>query len=366
MNTTEELTLSYLNSAILEAEYENVKDYGLDLCMIKFDIKENDSKKFKSIVKFTYKYLNFTTIILENDHSFVAFARNSKIHSTVLVMKNLNLALKLKFNTTLKNIAVTNIDKSDNLISVVERLNTFYLKSKITRKDIYYGTKYLNFEEKNNNTISNIINKNPSISVFGLYKDTSIKIDGKIIDFSKDSTTIEVSKEYLSFLQKQPILYLEHTDIPDVISVNITNVNFDKSILETSKFNFIDRSPLHRRNLRIEPPVPIKASLIIDDLIVDGLINDISIASLLFTTQLQFIEDLENQNLTNKTFKIQFKIEELHGNDFDIEMQATIFKTMGNQLVLNTFANSQTQNIIKEYINMCYQHLLLQVQGKVV
>ncbi len=366
MNETEELTLSYLNSAILEAEYENVKDYGLDLCIIKFDIKESDSKKFKNIIKFIYKYLNFMTIILENDHSFIILARNSKIHSTALMMKNLNLALKLRFNTTLKNIAITNIDKNDNLISTIERLNNYYLKAKITKKDIYYGTKYISFENINNKTISNILKENPKIYLFGLYKDTSIKIDGNIINYSDDEVTIKVAKEYLSFLQKQPVLYLEHPNLPDVISTNIIEVNFEKSTLKVSKFNFIDQSPLHRRNLRIEPPIPIKASLIIDDIIIDGLINDISITSLLFTTQLQYIEEIEKLDLSSKSFKIQFKIENLHDNEFDIEMKATIFKIMGNQLVLNTYGSSETQNIIKEYINMCYQHLLLQVQGKVV
>ncbi len=366
MSVSEELILSYLNTAIIESEYEDVKDYGLDLCLIKFDIKEDDSKKFKNILKFVYKYLNFMTITLENKYSFIAYARNTKIHSTVLMMKNLNLALKLKYNTSIKNIAITNIDKNEDLISVLERLQTYYLKAKITHKEIYYGTKYLDFEEKNNNTISTIVKENPNISIFGVYKDTSIKIDSEIIDYTTDSTTIRVAKEYLSFLKKQPILYLEHSNIPDVISTNIATVNFDKSTLETSKFNFIDQSPLHRRNLRVEPPIPIRASLIIDDFMVDGLINDISITSMLFTTQLQFVEELEKQNLINKTFRIQFKIENLHDNNFDIEMQASIFKTMGNQLVLNTYANSETQNIIKEYINMCYQHLLLQVQGKVV
>ena len=150
------------------------------------------------------------------------------------------------------------------------------------------------------------------------------------------------------------------------MSANIVNVSYEKSILEVTRFNFIDQSPLHRRNLRVEPPIPIKGSLILDDFIIDGLINDISITSLLFTTQLQFVEELEKLNLTKKTFKIQFVLENLHGNNFEIDMNATIYKTMGNQLVLNTYTNSETQNIIKEYINMCYQHLLLQVQGKVV
>ncbi len=366
MSVSGELTRSYLNSAIIEAEVDNVTEYGLDLSIVKFDLKEKDPKQFKNIINFVYKYLDFMTIILENEHSFIVFIRNSKIHATVLMVKNLNLALRLKFNTRLKNIAITNFDKSDSVLSLVERLNSYYLKAKLTHTDIYYGTKYLNFQEVNENVLSKIFKEDPNISVFGLYNDTSIKIDAQITKYKQNKIILKVEKEYLSFLQRQPILYFEHTNIPDVMNANILNVNYENSTLEIAKFNFIDQSPLHRKNLRVEPPIPIKSSLIIDDMIIDGLINDISITSLLFTTQLQFAEEIEKLNLTNKTFRIQFKLENLHGNDFDIEMKATIFKTMGNQLVLNTYANSETQNIIKEYINMCYQHLLLQVQGKVV
>ena len=365
MSISEELALNYLNSAIIQAEIENAKEYDLDLSIVKFDIKENDPKKFKEILGFVYKYLDFMTILLESENTFIAFLRNSKIHATVLLMKNLNLALKLKFATTLKSVAVTNFDKSDDIISLIERLNSFYLKSKLTKNNIYYGTKWLNFQELDSKFLT-ILKDNPNIFVYGIYKDASIRIDAKINEITNEYISLKVPKEYLSFLQKQSVLYFEHSNIPDAMSANVIKADFEKSNLDVTKFKFIDQSPLHRRNLRVEPPVPIKASLIIDDLIVDGLINDISITSVLFTTQLNYVEELEKLGLIDKTFRLQFTIENLYNNSFDIEMKATIFKVMGNQLVLSTYATSETQNIIKEYINMCYQHLLLQVQGKVV
>jgi len=361
-----ELGLSYLNIAIAQAQVNGAKEYDLDLCIAKFDLKEDDPSKFKSILEFIYQYIDYETLILESEHTFLIYLRNAKIHSSVLMFKNLNLALKLKFNTSLKNLAVTNLDKSDDLESLTQRLNSFYLKAKITKQDVYYGTKYIDYKEQNENILRKLIDKEKDISIYGIYKDSSIKINGEVVTIEADSTTIKAPKEYLSFLQKQPILYFEHKNIPDVMSANVVGVDYDRSLLSVGRLKFIDQSPLHRRNLRVEPPVPFKATLISDDFMIDGLVNDISINSLLFTTQLQNIEELEKMDAKGKKLKIQFKLENLHGNDFDIEMRVSVFKTMGNQLVLNTFATAEIQNIIKEYINMCYQHLLLQVQGKVL
>jgi len=361
-----ELGLNYLNIAIAQAQVNGAKEYDLDLCIAKFDLKEDDPSKFKSILEFIYQYIDYATLILESEHTFLIYLRNVKIHSSILMFKNLNLALKLKFNTSLKNLAVTNLDKSDDLESITQRLNSFYLKAKITKQNVYYGTKYIDYKEQNESVITKLMDKEKDISVYGIYKDSSIKIDADVVSIDRDSTIIKTPKEYLYFLQKQPILYFEHKNIPDVMSANVVDVDYDRSHLSIGKLKFVDQSPLHRRNLRIELPIPFKATLVSDDFMIDGLINDISITSLLFTTQLQNIEELKKINTKEKRLKIQFKLEKLHGNDFDVEMSVSVFKTMGNQLVLNTFATAEVQNIIREYINMCYQHLLLQVQGKVV
>jgi len=109
----------------------------------------------------------------------------------------------------------------------------------------------------------------------------------------------------------------------------------------------------------------LKAILSYENFAISGFISDLSIGSILFTTEIQNIDELQKEDILNKTFTLMSELE-LFGNSFDINIKATIFRTKGNQLVLNIFADSETQRVINEYINMSYQQLLLQVQGKVV
>ena len=367
MNIDNEVVLSYLNSCITEAEIEHAAQHGLDLTIIKFDITEDQPDKYKEVIKFIYKYCDYMPIVADNYKNFIIFLKNIKLHAAVLMIKNLNMALKINHNTQIKNVAVTNFDETDTIESILERINSFYMKAKLTKKDIFYGTKYLNLkDEEDTNFFKNIFAKNNTLYLYGLYQEAAIKIDATVLSYDENLTILKVSKEFLSFLQKQPILYIEHKDIPNVFEARIININYNKSTIEIGKFNFIDHSPLHRKNLRVSPPRPIKATLTFSDFVVFGLISDISTSSVLFTTEIQNVEEIEKLKLLNKTFKLDFTIENLYGNDFDINVKATIFKVTGNQFVLHIFPNVENQNTIREYINLCYQELLLHVQGKVV
>ncbi len=367
MDINNEVVLSYINKCITEAEVENAIQHGLDLTIVKFDIREENPNKYKEVIKFIYRYCDYMPMVADNYKNFTIFLKNIKLHATVLMIKNLNMALQINQNTKIKNIAITNFDETDTIESVLERINSFYVKAKLTKTDIYYGTKYLDLQnEDNKNILGKIIKKNNKINIYGLYQEAAIKIDATIISLNDDITILRVSKEFLSFLQKQPILYLEHKDIPDIFEARIINIDYGKSTIEIGKLNFVDHSPLHRKNIRVSPPKPLKATLTFSDLVIFGLISDISTSSVLFTTEIQNVEEIEKLQLLNKTFKLDFTIENLFGNDFDISVKATIFKVTGNQFVLNIFPNANYQNTIREYINMCYQELLLHVQGKVV
>ncbi len=367
MNIDNDMVLSYLNECITESEIENAMQNGLDLTIVKFDIIEDEPNNYKDIIKFIYKYCDYMPMVADNSKNFTILLKNIKLHAAVLMIKNLNMALKIKQNNNIKNIAITNFDQSDTIESFLDRINSFYMKAKLTQKDIYYGTKYLTFNsEEHENILKDIIKQDNKLFVYGLYQEAPIKIEAKVLSMEEDVTVLEVAKEFLSFLQKQPILYFEHKKIPDVFEARIIYIDYNKSTIEIGKFNFIDQSPLHRKNMRISPPKPIKSNLTFSDFVVFGLISDISTASVLFTTEIQNVEEIEKLKLLNKTFRLDFNLENLYGNDFHISVKATIFKITGNQFVLNIFPNAHDQNIIREYINMCYQELLLHVQGKVV
>jgi len=365
MNVNSDMILSYLNSSITEAEIENAKKYSLDLSIIKFEIKEEESQKYKDILKFIDTYFDFLGIVPDTNNSFLIFARNIKLHAVVLMVKNLNLALKLNFSTELKNVAITSLDEEDEISDVIERLNRYYTKAKLIKKDIYYGTRDLDFNDSNVNVLKKVFKEDKNINIYGLFHDAPIKIEALIEEIGDGYTKFKAPKEYLSFLQKQPVLYFEHSSVADVFSASVLNVDFDSDTLEVGDLKFVDHSPIHRKQLRVAPVKALKATLSYENFAISGFISDLSISSILFTTEIQNIGELQKEDILNKTFTLMFELE-LFGNSFDINVKATIFRTKGNQLVLNIFADSETQRVINEYINMSYQQLLLQVQGKVV
>jgi len=365
MNITSDLVLSYLNTSITESEIENAQKYSLDLSVIKFEIKERESKKYKEILKFINTYFDFLGIVPDTNNSFLVFARNIKLHAVVLMVKNLNLALKLNYNTNLKHVSITSLDNNDDINSLVDRLNRYMTKAKLTNSEIYYGTKNLDFNDSDVNILKKVFEKEKSINIYGLFHDAPIKIESEVYKVGDGFTQFKVPKAYLSFLKKQPILYFEHKSIADIFSASVLSVDFENDLIEVGDMKFIDHSPIHRKQLRVSPLKPLKAFLSYGDFAISGFISDLSVSSILFTTEIQNIDELQKENIKEKTFELMFELE-IFGNTFEIKVKATIFRINGNQLVLNIFGSSETQKIINEYINMSYQQLLLQVQGKVV
>jgi hypothetical protein len=365
MNVNSDMILSYLNSSITEAEIENAKKYNLDLSIIKFEMKDEESQKYKNILKFIDTYFDFLGIVPDTNNSFLIFARNIKLHAVVLMVKNLNLALKLNFSTELKNVAITSLDKYDKISDIIERLNRYFMKAKLTKKNIYYGTRSLDFNDSNVNVLKRVFEEDRDINIYGLFYDAPIKIEAQVKEVGEGYTRFTVAKKYLSFLQKQPVLYFEHTNVADVFSASVFKIDYENDVLEVGDMKFVDHSPIHRKQLRVAPVRALKATLSYENFAISGFISDLSVSSILFTTEIQNIDELQKEDMLNKTFTLVFELE-LFGNSFDIDVKATIFRTKGNQLVLNIFADSETQKIINEYINMSYQQLLLQVQGKVV
>ena len=358
-----DLTLSVLNNSVAQAEIESAKKYNLDLSIVKFEIKEQDLQKLSKIIKFIYGYMDFKPMVSDSLTTYVVFMHNMKLHATVLMVKNLNLALKLNFATKLGAVGVTCLDSDDDVQTVTNRLDTFWTKSKLTKQDVFYGTSKIDSTVENTSILDKLEDKN--INIYGLYNEAPIKIKSKISKVGDDFAVFKVPRIYLSFLQKQAIVYLEHHSLPDIFSASVLKVDYENETLEVGNIKFIDHSPIHRKNLRVTPISTVKSTLNYKDFVISGFIFDISTSSVLFTTELHNIDELKKDDLVNKTFEISFQLE-IFNNTFDISAKSTIFKINGNQLVLNIFTNSDTQKVINEYINMCYQQLLLQVQGKVV
>jgi len=152
--------------------------------------------------------------------------------------------------------------------------------------------------------------------------------------------------------------------IPDIMRADIIKINFNNGMITLDNMKFLDNSPVHRKNIRVAPHRPLQTTLECEsELYIEGLIADISKNSVLLTTQLVKIEELQVKGLQTRTFKLRFHLEGVNNSSFTVDVKAMIYKIFGNQLVLNIYPTPEIETEIAEYIAMCQNLLLLEVKG---
>ncbi len=362
------LITTYLNHSFIESQIKRSINYNSHLCVVKFELKFNPNlaEEFKNITSFIYSFLGYTPVIHEGGNHFLIFIHESKIHNVVMTVRNMLMSIKIKFGITINSIGVTLYDKSDDIDTLNERVHTFFMKSKISKDiDIYYGTKFFDFTNNNNfENMRSIFTQEPHLNLYGFYKETPLLSKVKVVDYDKGLIEVKANPEYLPFLKKQEYVYVEHTMIPDVMRADITNINFDKGLISLENTKFLDNSPVHRKNIRVTPHRPIQAILEHNqDFYMEGLIADISKDSILLTTQLAKIEELQAKGLYTKEFNLKFHLEGADNSTCIINLKAMIYKVFGNQIVLNIYPTLEIETNIIEYIAMCQNLLLLEVSG---
>ncbi len=362
------LIANYINHAFIESQIERSNNYNSHLCVVKFELKfdPNKANEFKEIISFMYEFLGYTPIINESSNNFLIFLHESKIHNVVMTVKNMLMSVKIKFGITINNIGITAYDESDDKNTLIGRVHTFFMKSKISKDtDVYYGTKFFEYCPNGDfDNIRSIFTQEPHLNLYGFYKETPLLSKVAVEDYDKGTLKVKANPEYLPFLKKQEFVYIEHTMIPDIMRGDITRINFNSGIIEIDNMKFLDNSPVHRKNIRVAPHRPIQAVLDCEDEFhMEGLVADISKNSILLTTQLAKIEELQAKGLHTKNFQLKFHLESVNNSSFTVDVKAMVYKIFGNQIVLNIYPTPDVNAGITEYIAMCQNMLLLEVQG---
>ncbi|MCH9813275.1 MAG: hypothetical protein K0U47_04955 [Epsilonproteobacteria bacterium] len=361
---------NYINHAFIESQLERADSYNSQLCVVKFELKfdPKEGDRFKEIVSFMYSFLGYTPIVYEGGEHFLIFIHESKLHNVVMTIKNMTMSVKIKYGLNVHNIGITAYDQSDDKNELIGRVHKFFMKSKINKEiDIYYGTKFFEYSHTGNfENIRSIITQEPMLNLYGFYKEAPLMSKVEIIDFNSGIMNVKAHKEYLLFFKKQEFIYIEHVMIPDIMRAEITKINFDNGEIELDNLKFLDNSPVHRKNVRVTPHRPIQATVEFEsEFYMDGLIADISKNSILLTTQLSKIEEIQAKGLQTKSFELKFHLDS-QDNSASINVRAMIYKTFGNQIVLNIYPSSEMENEIIDYIAMCQNLLLLEVKGTFV
>ena len=368
MNNNSMLISSYLNQAIVEAQIERAKNYHTHLAMVKLDLPfvPDEGLAFKEMMGFMHSFLDFSPIINDGGSSFVLFMHDTKLHTAVMTIKNMLMSIRIKYGTSVKGVGITALEEGEETQQLQERLHTLYMKSKISKaKDIFYATSSFEYGSGEvEKSLLSIFTKEPKIKVYGFYKEAPMVHEAEVLEFDANMFNLRLPKKYLNFLKRKEFVFLEHPSVPDIMRADIISIDINHSMINLSQVKFLDNSPVHRKNIRVTPHKPVQALLTYEEEFqMEGLISDISKNSILLTTQLSKVEEIQAKKLQNKKFNLSFHIESVDKQVHSIVVSAMIFKTTGNQVILNIYPSPEAQREMTEYIMMCQNLLLLEAQG---
>ncbi len=368
MTNASTLEMRYQIQAIIESHLTKSKrnDTPLSIAKIilKFDPKEGDT--FQQLLSFMYDFLDYAPFVGIGNGQYFFLMEDTKIHTAVIALKNMLVSANITYNGQILGVGVTTVEKSEKLEETFTRVTRLCESSAKTQpREVHYATSNFSYSDKNApNGLRSIFVKEPRISVYGFYKEAPMIQNGEIIEYNEHEFILKLSKEYLGFLKREAFVYLENALVPDIMQSNIIKIDMEKSYLYLGEIKFMDDSPVHRKNIRVTPHRPIKATLThSDDFLASTIVANISENAVLLTTQLPKIEELLAKDLRNRKFDLHFFIENDDESKEEIYLNAMIFKITGNQIVLNIYPDSQTQTIIQEYILKCQKLLLLEAQG---
>ena len=368
MNNHNLLEMQYQIQATINSLLNKAKrnETPLSIAKLKLNFDPKKGDEFRSLLSFIYEFLDFTPFIGVGGGEYIFFLEDTKIHTAVITLKNMLISANITYKDYIMGIGVTTLEKGEKLEDCLKRVYALCDGSiKSSPVTVHYATSSFTYSDKDApNGLKSIFVKEPKVTIYGFYKEAPMMQDGQVIEYNESEFVIKLAKEYLTFLKRESFAYIENSLVPDIMKSDIIKIDLDKSLLYLGELKFLDDSPVHRKNIRVTPHRPIKATLSYkDEFVATSIISDLSKNSILLSTQLPKIEELLAKELRNKKFDLHFYIEEDDGSKQEIFIKAMIFKITGNQIILRTFLDSDTEAVIHDYIQKCQKILLLEAQG---
>ena len=368
MNNNGILEMQYQIQATIDSLLRKAKrnETPLSIVKIQVDFDPQNSEQFKSLLSFIYEFLDYSPFIGVGGGQYIFFLEDTKIHTAVITLKNMLISANITYKDHINGIGVTTLEQGESLETTLRRVYKLCDDStKNSPVSVSYATSSFSYSDKDaSNGLKSIFVKEPKITAYGFYKEAPMMQDGQVIEYNENEFIVKLTKEYLTFLKRESFIYLENSLVPDIMQSDIIKIDLDKSLLYLGEVKFLDDSPVHRKNIRVTPYRPIKATLSYrDEFVATTIISDLSKNSILVATQLPKIEELLAKELRNKKFDLHFYIEEEDGSKEEIFVKAMIFKITGNQIVLSAFFDTKTEEVIHSYIQKCQKLLLLEAQG---
>ena len=359
---------AYLNRGIIEANITFAKAHQTSFCVAKFgfEVDLEDGFFFKDLIAFIHTELGFQTLLQQGNDTFLIILRDFKIHYAKKMLKKLEHNIKQKSKIEIKSIGMTLFDASDSYKSLLDRLDKYYVMSRLsTRKKIFYGTLDFDFYEtqNKNDILASILQKEKAVTLYNLYNGIPIKEEAKIAKFDEGIAQLNISAPKIFYYTKESFTFIQHDKIPSIIKAKIIKVDPAKSLLVLANLEFLDASPLDRSYTRVQPQKPINATLLLNRIkCIDGNVATLSESSVVLHVKLAEIEKIIHKDLVEKEFDISFQIPTIKGFLTMISAKATIFSIINETIVLNIQPNTFMTTKIRQYVALRQNGLLVDLK----
>lgn len=359
---------TYLNKGIIEANMEFALKHESSLCIAKlgFDVDLENGYFFKNIMHYIHAEIGFNPLLQFTGDSFLLILRDTKIHSAKTLLKKIEHGVKQHFKHEIKNIGITLFDPIDTYKSLLDRLDKYYVMSKLsTRKKMFYGTLDFDFYETHNRNdlLSTVLKKQNTATLHNLFNGIPIKEEVEIAKFEEGIAQVPINRTKIHFYGQEEFTFIQHERIPNIIKARIIKVDPLKSLLVLKNLEFLDSSPVERGDIRVQPETRINATLLYSKIkLLDATILNISESSVAILAKLVDVEKLLHKEYVDKELEIDFLLPTDKSFLTKISAKATIFSIINETIILNIQTTVFMKSKIRQYVALRQNGLLVDLK----
>lgn len=368
MQSRYETINTYLNKGIIEANMEFATKNDAPLCIAKFgfEVDLEDGYFFKNLMGYLHSEIGFNPILQQGTDTFLLLLRDTKIHGAKTLLKRIEHTLKQKFKLEIKNIGITLFDATDTYKSFLDRLDKYYVMSKLsTRKKIFYGTLDFDFYETHNRNdlLATVLKKHNSATLHNLFNGVPIKEEVVVAKFEEGIAQIRVSSPKIHFYTKEEFTFIQHERIPNIIKARIIKADPIKSLLVLKDLEFLDASPVERGDIRVQPQKAINATLLFNKIkLLDATIANISESSIALQAKIADVEKLLHKDCLDQELEVEFQLPTDKSFLTKISAKSVIFSIINETIVLSIHPSVFMKSKIRQYVALRQNGLLVDLK----
>jgi len=357
MQNRESKINALINRGVIESNIEFSQNHNTPLSIVKFgyDVDLEDSFFFKDLISFIHSYSDFNSILHQPNDTFIILLRDCKIHEAKSIITQMVQKVKYKFKVAIEHIGITLLDDRDTYKTLLDRLDKYFVMSKLSSKDkTFYGTLDFDFYETQNDKkiLESIFKKLKEIKLYNFYQSLPIVEKVKILKFDQGLVQLKIDPIKIPFYENEKFTFIQHDLIPTAIKASIMKIEPNKSLMVLWNLKFLDSSPVERGGIRIEPKRNIYTSLSLENRkLASGNITSLSENSIVLQVETKSIESLTQKPLWNSELIMQFQLPTQKSFLTHIKTKATIYSILHNRVVLNIAPSRLTKSKLRDYIS---------------